>query len=149
MMQLRTYLQHDELRPVLMRRIWRIWRRWYDLLAYLLTYLISIYFYFTYILFHGRCVEGIRPTDVPWSVCTRPRNWSKTMWLTRRMYSRIDTHTDTAPHATSFPAATPGLRLGFDFWPSDFRIKHADYRERKCADTIDTVLVPWAGHFQW
>jgi len=22
------------------------------------------------------------------------------------------------------------------------------YRERKCADTIGTVLVPWAGHFQ-
>jgi len=22
------------------------------------------------------------------------------------------------------------------------------YRERKCADTIDTVLVLWAGHFQ-
>ena len=21
------------------------------------------------------------------------------------------------------------------------------YRERKCADTIGTVLVPWAGHF--
>jgi len=23
------------------------------------------------------------------------------------------------------------------------------YRERKCADTIGTVLVPWAGHFQY
>ena len=22
------------------------------------------------------------------------------------------------------------------------------YRERKCADTTGTVLVPWAGHFQ-
>ena len=22
------------------------------------------------------------------------------------------------------------------------------HRERKCADTIGTVLVPWAGHFQ-
>ena len=29
-------------------------------------------------------------------------------------------------------------------------ICHRDdsYRERKCADTIGTVLVPWAGHFQ-
>ena len=26
--------------------------------------------------------------------------------------------------------------------------KHNPYRERKCADTIGTVLVPWAGHFQ-
>jgi len=24
----------------------------------------------------------------------------------------------------------------------------ATNRERECADTIDTVLVPWAGHFQ-
>jgi len=23
------------------------------------------------------------------------------------------------------------------------------YGERKCADTIGTVLVPWAGHFQY
>ena len=23
-----------------------------------------------------------------------------------------------------------------------------DYRERKCADTIGTLLVPWAGRFQ-
>ena len=29
-------------------------------------------------------------------------------------------------------------------------IPSADYlnRQRKCADTIGTVLVPWAGHFQ-
>jgi len=25
----------------------------------------------------------------------------------------------------------------------------ASYRERNCADTIDTVPVPWAGHFQY
>jgi len=25
---------------------------------------------------------------------------------------------------------------------------HASHRELKCADTIGTVLVPWAGHFQ-
>jgi len=29
-----------------------------------------------------------------------------------------------------------------------FRFRTA-HRERKCADTIGTVLVRWAGHFQW
>jgi len=32
------------------------------------------------------------------------------------------------------------------FRPGD-ELNHA-HRERKCADTIGTVLVPWAGHFQ-
>ena len=30
----------------------------------------------------------------------------------------------------------------------NFRFYARRHRERKCADTIGTVLVPWAGHFQ-
>jgi len=29
-----------------------------------------------------------------------------------------------------------------------FVMRPASHTERKCADTIGTVLVPWAGHFQ-
>jgi len=29
-----------------------------------------------------------------------------------------------------------------------YRARTTSYRERKCADTVGTVLVPWAGHFQ-
>jgi len=30
----------------------------------------------------------------------------------------------------------------------EFKIVYELHRERKCADTIGTVLVPWAGHFR-
>ena len=35
------------------------------------------------------------------------------------------------------------------FFYKYFMLTRSDcgYRERKCADTIGTVLVPWAGHF--
>jgi len=40
-----------------------------------------------------------------------------------------------------------GTRLNTDNSPTN---KHSlDNRERKCADTIGTVLVPWAGYFQY
>jgi len=34
-----------------------------------------------------------------------------------------------------------------NFYPRDAMLAQC-YRERKCADTTGTVLVPWVGHFQ-
>jgi len=33
-------------------------------------------------------------------------------------------------------------------WEEMVKAVKAIYRERKCADTIGAVQVPWAGHFQ-
>ena len=32
--------------------------------------------------------------------------------------------------------------------PFESQVQRPNHRERKCADTIGTMLVPWAGHFQ-
>jgi len=49
--------------------------------------------------------------------------------------------------AMGLGVATKSIRTGlvdysFESW------REISNRERKCADTIGTVLVPWAGHFQ-
>jgi len=43
------------------------------------------------------------------------------------------------------------MRRGVGLWAGQLTLwvyRRATYRERKCADTSGTVLVPWAGHFQ-
>jgi len=44
------------------------------------------------------------------------------------------------------------LRLGGDDWGiiftwDSFQPSTPVHRERKCADTVGTVVVPWLGHF--
>jgi len=49
-------------------------------------------------------------------------------------------------HYISF--LVPCARLNWPIFGFRARVNVLSYRERKCADTIGTVLAPWAGHFQ-
>jgi len=59
---------------------------------------------------------------------------------TRRLYSQ----------SYSQGAACSGTVPGYQYYDNLYSILCRSYtdRERKCADTIGTVSVPWAGHFQ-
>ena len=44
-----------------------------------------------------------------------------------------------------------GIFLSYAYFPqcvANQRTAYRRYGERKCADTVGTVPVPWAGHFQ-
>ena len=73
--------------------------------------------------------------------------WHLDLWF--RRYARGQTDTYTQTRSSQYSASLPGkekIKIKIQSKTDVLRIH--DNRERKCADTIGTLLVPSASHFQ-